>query len=102
MGKYKEKNPLTAPYRVLGLVFKIRTMTKGKQPPDIDLPATSNSHSPSADSDTESYLLERGAEALPLTQGAFHHFDWCGRSSLVVKEVIKGKPRVNPRSLLPV
>lgn len=29
-------------------------------------------HSPSADSDTESYLLERGAEALPLTQ--VHHF----------------------------
>ena len=72
MRKYKEKNPLTAPYRVLGLVL---TITKGKQPPDIDLPATSNSHSPSADSDTESYLLERGAEALPLTQGAFHHFD---------------------------
>ncbi|GJZ31127.1 hypothetical protein Tco_0576174, partial [Tanacetum coccineum] len=40
----------------------------------IDLPASSNSHSPSADSDTESYLLERGAEALPLTQGAIHHF----------------------------
>lgn len=29
-------------------------------------------HSPSADSDTETYLLERGAEALPLTQ--VHHF----------------------------
>ncbi|KAI3666590.1 hypothetical protein L1987_88883 [Smallanthus sonchifolius] len=40
-------------------------LRQGKQPPDIDLPATSNSHSPSADSDTESYLLERGAEALP-------------------------------------
>ncbi|KAI3475839.1 hypothetical protein L1887_56619 [Cichorium endivia] len=75
VSRSEEAAPLTAPYRVLGLVFQRRTITKGKQPPDIDLPATSNSHSPSADSDTESSLLERGAEALPLTQGAFHHFD---------------------------
>lgn len=63
--------------------------------------AASPLHSPSADSDTESYLKERGAEAPPL-------IDSGGRSTTstdadaVPSVVKKGKPRVKPRSLLPV
>ncbi|KAI3479317.1 hypothetical protein L1887_58637 [Cichorium endivia] len=49
--------------------FKEGLLLRESNPRILTYPATSNSHSPSADSDTESSLLERGAEALPLTQG---------------------------------
>ncbi|KAI3477002.1 hypothetical protein L1887_61379 [Cichorium endivia] len=49
--------------------FQRRTITKGKQPPDIDLPATSNSHSPSADSDTESSSLGERRRSSPFDSG---------------------------------
>lgn len=42
--------------------------------------------------------------ALRTGPGRTHSFvlDWCGRGSLVVKEVMKGKTPVKPRLLLPV